>query len=154
MPNTYVAVDVETTGLDPVRDSIIEIAAITYVGHDVVEEFVTLVDPQREIPGFISGLTGITDEMVVGMPTISQLRSRLRTTLADNIIVGHNVDFDMGFLRAAMVGQGNHRIDTLALAPILIPEAGRYGLEPLARLPESARRRKLAPGRQRRHPDD
>ncbi len=133
MPNTYVAVDVETTGLDPVRDSIIEIAAITYVGHDVVEEFVTLVDPQREIPGFISSLTGITDEMVVGMPTISQLRSRLRTTLADNIIVGHNVDFDMGFLRAAMVGQGNHRIDTLALAPILIPEAGRYGLEPLAR---------------------
>ena len=132
MATTYVAVDVETTGLDPSRDAIIEIAAITFRDAAIVEEFDSLVNPLVDIPPFITQLTSITDEMVADAPTMHTLRPRLRTKLGDNVLVGHNVEFDLGFLREARLAFGNRRIDTLTLASILVPEAGRYGLSALA----------------------
>jgi DNA polymerase-3 subunit epsilon/ATP-dependent DNA helicase DinG len=132
MARTYVAVDVETTGLDSVRDEIIEVAAITFEGADITDEFVSLVNPRTDIPPFISKLTGITDAMVTEAPVMSSLRATLKRKLADHVIVGHNVEFDLSFLRANQLGYGNHRLDTVTLATILVPEAGRYGLEALA----------------------
>ncbi|MCA9936964.1 MAG: DEAD/DEAH box helicase, partial [Anaerolineales bacterium] len=78
-------------------------------------------------------LTGITQAMVDDAPSMFTLRSRLRPLLADHIIVGHNVDFDLGFLNAERLGIGNHRLDTITLASILVPESGRYSLDALAR---------------------
>lgn len=141
MPTTYVAIDVETTGLDPERDAIIEVAAITFQGHDILDEFSSLANPQRDIPGFITQLTGISQAMADDAPSMFTLRSRLRTIIGDNAIVGHNVDFDLGFLTAERLGVGNHRIDTVTLASILFPEAGRFSLDALARhlnLPDAA----------------
>ena len=132
MTTTYVAVDVETTGLDPSRDMIIEVAAITFRGADILDEFDSLVNPLVDIPPFISQLTSITDEMVANAPTIHTLRPALKRKLGDNVLVGHNVDFDLGFLREARLGFGNRRIDTLTLASILVPEAGRFSLSALA----------------------
>lgn len=140
MSTTYVVVDVETTGLDPTRDAIIEVAAITFCEGEIVNEFTSLVNPGREVPAYITQLTGITQAMVEDAPSMFTLRSRLRSILADHVLVGHNVDFDLGFLRAERLAIGNHRLDTLTLAAILLPEAGRYGLEALAlylKLPES-----------------
>ena len=132
MSTTFVAVDLETTGLDPGRDAIIEVAAITFREADVLDEFTSLVNPLREIPPFITQLTSITDEMVAEAPTLDALRPALRNRLADHVIVGHNVEFDLGFLREARLGFGNRRMDTLTLASILVPESGRYGLGALA----------------------
>lgn len=99
MTTTYVAIDLETTGLDPTRDAIIEVAVVTFRGNDIIDEFAALVNPLRDIPPYVSQLTGITDAMVADAPSLFSLRSRLRSKLADHVIVGHNVEFDLGFLR-------------------------------------------------------
>ncbi|WP_420641356.1 helicase C-terminal domain-containing protein [Candidatus Leptofilum sp.] len=128
---TYVAIDVETTGLDPKTDSIIEVAAITFRGNDILDEYSSLVNPHREVPPFITQLTGITQAMVDEAPTMFTLRSHLRPKLRDHVLVGHNVGFDLGFLEAERLGVGNHRLDTVTLASILFPDAGRFNLESL-----------------------
>ena len=115
MTTTFVAVDVETTGLDPSRDEIIEVAAITFRGADIIDEFDTLINPLGEIPPYITQLTSITNEMVAGAPSLHTVRPILRSKLAENVLVGHNVDFDLGFLREARLGIGNRRIDTVTL---------------------------------------
>lgn len=132
MATTYVAVDLETTGLDPEREAIIEVAAITFRGNDIIDSFSSLVDPAREVPSYITQLTGITSAMVADAPSIFSLRSRLKSQLADHILVGHNIEFDLGFLRQERIGYGNPRIDTVTLASILAPEAGRFSLGALA----------------------
>ena len=132
MTTTYVAIDLETTGLDPARDAIIEVAAVTFRDNEIVDEFAALVNPLRDIPPYVSQLTGITDAMVADAPTLFSLRSRLKSKLADHVIVGHNVQFDLGFLREAGLGIGNPRLDTITLASILVPEAGRFNLGALA----------------------
>ncbi len=132
MMNNYVAVDVETTGLNPSKDAIIEVAAITFSGHDIIDEFSSLVYPQRDIPAEITRLTGITQAMVEDAPAMFQVRSQLRPVLSNHVLVGHNVDFDLAFLQEERLGIGNHRIDTVTLASILVPEAGRFGLNALA----------------------
>ncbi len=132
MTTTYVAIDLETTGLDPTRDAIIEVAVVAFRGNDIIDEFAALVNPLRDIPPYVSQLTGITDAMVADAPSLFSLRSRLRSKLADHVIVGHNVEFDLGFLREAGLAIGSPRIDTITLASILVPEAGRYSLGALA----------------------
>ena len=131
MPNTYVAIDVETTGLNPSNDRIIEVAAITFRENAILDEYSSLVYPAQEIPAFITKLTGITQDMVEDAPSMFNVRSMLRPKLGDHILVGHNVDFDLSFLREERLGVGNHRVDTMVLASILVPEAGRYNLEHL-----------------------
>ena len=132
MMNDYVAIDIETTGLDPSRDAIIEVAAITFRGNDILDEYSTLVYPQRDIPVEITRLTGISQAMVEDAPGMYQVRSQLRPILSNHILVGHNVDFDLSFLQEERLAVGNPRIDTVTLASILVPEAGRFGLNALA----------------------
>ena len=132
MTTTYVAIDLETTGLDPTRDAIIEVGVVTFRGNVIVDEFESLVNPLRDIPPFVSQLTGITEAMVADAPSLYSLRARLKSKLADHVIVGHNVEFDLGFLRESSLGIGNPRIDTVTLASILVPEAGRFNLGALA----------------------
>jgi ATP-dependent DNA helicase DinG len=133
MSITYVAIDVETTGLDAGKDDIIEVAAITFRGADILDEFSSLINPRQNIPPFITKLTGITQAMVDDAPSMFTLRSRLRSVFGDHVLIGHNVEFDLGFLREERLGLGNHRLDTVTLATILFPDAGRFGLESLAR---------------------
>ncbi len=133
MSTTFVAVDVETTGFSPERDAIIEVGVIVFRDNDILEEFASLVNPERAVPPEITRLTGITQAMVDDAPSMFTLRSRLRPLLANHVIIGHNVDFDLGFLNAERLGIGNHRLDTITLASILVPESGRYSLDALAR---------------------
>lgn len=141
MSTTFVAIDIETTGLDANRDVIIEVAAITFRETDILDEFTMLVNPQRDVPPFITQLTGIDQAMVDDAPTMATVRPQLRAALGDHVIIGHNVEFDLGFLHAERVGLGNHRLDTVTLASILFPQAGRFSLESLVRflgLPDPA----------------
>lgn len=151
MSLTYVFIDLETTGLDPRRDAILEIAAIVWRDGQVVEAFSSLVNPNRPVPAEITQLTGITEEMAAAAPALFSLRSQWRALLGQHVLVGHNVDFDLGFLQEENLAYGNHRLDTLTLASILWPRAGRYSLASLAhylQLPTGRRHRALDDARQ------
>ena len=128
MERRYAFLDIETTGLNSERDEIIEVAVVIWSDGNIEEVFGSFVNPNRPIPPEITRLTDIDDEKVQFSPTISQIRVQLRNLLDDCVIVGHNIDFDLGFLREQMIALGNHRIDTLTLASILLPQLGRYDL--------------------------
>lgn len=128
MDDTYVFLDLETTGLDGRRDAIIEVALIVWRDGVVVDAWSSLINPQREIPPEITRITGIDGRLVADAPTLAAVRGRIRRLLGDHVLVGHNVDFDLEFLRAEQLAYGNHRLDTLTLASILLPRLGRYDL--------------------------
>lgn len=135
-PNEYVVFDLETTGLDPKNDSIIEIAAIKVQNNAVVDTFETLVNPGKPISHFISDLTGITNEMVTGAPTLEEVLPSFLQFAGDFVVVGHNVNFDINFIYDACLRIGcasftNDYVDTLRLSRLLCPEAAHHRLEDL-----------------------
>jgi len=128
-----VAIDVETTGLDSDRDVIIEIGAVKFTGRRVEDEWSTLINPGRPIPQQITQLTGITNDMVRNAPTIKSVVHELSEFVGDNPVLGHNVRFDLAFLRKAQALGFNDVIDTYELAAVLMPSAHRYGLGSLGK---------------------
>jgi DNA polymerase III epsilon subunit-like protein len=102
----YVVVDVETTGAGVSRGHrVTEIAAVRLNGAcEVLEEFCTLVDPERHIPGFISRLTNITNDMVAGAPRFRDIAGEVRRLLAGAVFVAHNAGFDLGFVSGELSG--------------------------------------------------
>ena len=98
-----VALDLETTGLDPSRDTIIEIGAVRFQGDRVLDRFVTLVNPQRSIPLRITQITGIRNADVANAPVLAAVLPELLAFVTSDVaaIVAHNAGFDLGFLRAA-----------------------------------------------------
>jgi DNA polymerase-3 subunit epsilon/ATP-dependent DNA helicase DinG len=125
---SFVAIDIETTGLDPERDAIIEIGAVRFTERRVENEWSTLVNPGRHIPDFISGLTGIDDAMVRQAPKLREVAQELEAFVGDAPVIGHNVRFDLAFLGKAGMLRGNLVIDTYELAAVLLPSAPRYNL--------------------------
>jgi ATP-dependent DNA helicase DinG len=125
---SIVALDLETTGLDPQKDAIIEIGAVRFVGNRIEDEFSMLINPGRHIPEFITGLTGISDDMVRKAPRILEVVDELRAFLKGTPILGHNIQFDLSFLRKFNVIVLNDIIDTYELASVLMPSASRYNL--------------------------
>jgi DNA polymerase-3 subunit epsilon/ATP-dependent DNA helicase DinG len=133
MPS-IVALDLETTGLDPKTDAIIEIGMIRFNNRRVEDEWSTLVNPQRPISEFISNLTGITDAMVRDAPTVQEVLYDVEDFVCDLPILGHNIKFDHSFLRKHGLFEYNDLLDTYDLASVLIPNAGRYNLGALGQL--------------------
>jgi ATP-dependent DNA helicase DinG len=129
-----VALDIETTGLDPKQDSIIEIGAVRFNGRRVEEEWNSLIDPGRAIPPFITQLTGINNQMVAHAPPVSDISAQLADFVGEAPIVGHNISFDLSFLRRHKLFSYNDAIDTYEMASVLLPNANRYGLGALSRL--------------------
>jgi len=132
MSRIYVALDLETTGLRPEHDAIIEVGAVKFRENEVLETWSSLVNPQRPIPHKITQLTGITQAEVNQAPTLSSVISPLRSFVKDYPIVGHNVPFDLRFLKRHDLFLDNPAIDTFELASILLPHAARYSLGILA----------------------
>ena len=126
--SSIVAIDIETTGLDEDREAIIEVAAVRFKGHRIEDEFSTLINPNRHIPDFITGLTGIDDAMVRQAPRLREISHELEAFVGDCPILGHNTKFDIGFLRKAGLFQFNQTLDTYELASVLMPSASRYNL--------------------------
>jgi DNA polymerase-3 subunit epsilon/ATP-dependent DNA helicase DinG len=125
---SIVALDLETTGLDPQTDAILEIGARRFDGNRVEDEFSTLINPGRHIPDFVSGLTGISDEMVRQAPPIRDVLDGLAAFIGDSPILGHNIQFDLSFFKKYKLFELNERLDTYELAAVLLPSANRYNL--------------------------
>jgi ATP-dependent DNA helicase DinG len=125
---SFVAIDIETTGLDAARDAIIEIGALRFSERRVENEWSSLVNPARHIPEFITGLTGIDDAMVRQAPGVRDIVHELETFVGDAVVIGHNIRFDLAFLQKTGILRGNPVIDTYELAAVLMPSAPRYNL--------------------------
>lgn len=97
-PDKYIVLDLETTGLSPEYDSIIEIGALKVQNSEITETYQQLINPGFAISEFIQNLTGITNEMLVSQPSISEVLPDVEGFVENNIIVGHNVNFDINFL--------------------------------------------------------
>jgi len=122
---TFCVVDLETTGGSPAACGITEVGATKLRGGECLGTFQTLVNPGLPIPPQITVLTGITQAMVLPAPTIDEVLPALLEFIGGAVIVGHNVRFDLGFLRAALERSerprlGNQSIDTYALARRLV----------------------------------
>jgi DNA polymerase-3 subunit epsilon/ATP-dependent DNA helicase DinG len=130
---SIVAIDIETTGLSPDRDVIIEIGAVKFKGHRVEDEWSSLINPGRHIPEFITGLTGISDVEVRNAPRLMDIAPDLEAFAEDAPVVGHNVRFDLSFLQRVGLFEYNDVIDTYELASVLMPTASRYNLGSLGK---------------------
>lgn len=129
---TYAAIDLETTGLDPKRDKIIEIGAIRVENGVETAQFHTMVNPHREIETRTTELTGICREMVEDAPDIGDIMAGLLDFCGNLPLLGHHVIFDYSFLKRAAVNLGlgfeREGIDTLKLCRRFMPEAERKNL--------------------------
>lgn len=136
LPDDYCVIDLETTGLDPSYDRIIELAALRVRGKQVVAQYAHLVNPGRPIDSFISMLTGITNEMVQDAPPIEDLLPEYLDFIGDDIVVGHNVPFDVNFiydnlLRISGKCFQNDHVNTVRIARKLHPDFESHTLSEL-----------------------
>jgi ATP-dependent DNA helicase DinG len=131
MRGEIVAIDLETTGLNPQYDAILEIGLVRFLNGAIIETYETLVDPQREIPANITNLTGIRQEDIIGAPKIHEVLRKVDDFIGDAPVLGHNVDFDSAFLRRQGIMPNNVLLDTYELASVLLPTAPRYNLNSL-----------------------
>ncbi|MDN5347451.1 MAG: ATP-dependent helicase DinG [Clostridia bacterium] len=133
LPATYVVFDLETTGLDPEKDHIIEIGAIKIKDGRVVEEMSSLVHLEQALPPAITRLTGIEPEMLKTAPPLKKVLDDFLGFISTYTLVSHNANFDIAFLNRAF-GRSlpNPVLDTLELARILWPRLTSYSLESLS----------------------
>ena len=134
----YVLVDIETTGLSPIKDDIIEIGAIKVQNNEKINSFSQLIKINRNLPRFITNLTGITDDMLETGNEPEQVLKEFISFVGKNTIIGHNVNFDLGFLcnkckKYLNYDLNNDYIDTLYLARKLVPNTIDHKLGTLAR---------------------
>ena len=132
LPQNYVSLDLETTGLNADRDAIIEIGALKFQGPRVLETFQTLVNPYRDIPPFVRRLTGIAQRNVNLAPPFGAVAGELRDFIGSLPVVGHNISFDLSFLAKNGLPLDNESHDTWDLASILLPYCRNYSLLALA----------------------
>ena len=128
----YVIVDIETTGGNAKNGKITEIAIYKHDGEKLIDEFVSLVNPECYIPPYITGLTGITNEMVENSPTFYQIAKQIVEICDGATFVAHNAAFDYGFIQAEFKALGfdfvKETICTVKLSRKLLPGYDSYSL--------------------------
>ena len=132
MHGDLIAFDLETTGLNPSTDEIIEVGLVRFRDGAQLEQYQSLVKPSKPIPADITHLTGIHQEDVEDAPNIAEILPDLRRFFADTPVIAHNVGFDRSFMRKHDLLEQNDAIDTFELAAIVMPSAPRYSLGSLA----------------------
>jgi DNA polymerase-3 subunit epsilon/ATP-dependent DNA helicase DinG len=132
MRGDLVALDLESTGLDIETSAIIEIGAVRFRDGIILDEFKTFVDPERELPVETTFITGIQESDLRGAPSMQRVRPLLERFIGDAPIVAHKADFDVAFLRKKGFNGANLVLDTLEIAPIILPTLSSYGLSNLA----------------------
>ena len=144
----YAILDIETTGGKYNEEGITEIAVYKYDGHKVVDKFISLVNPEREIQPFVVNLTGINSNMLKTAPKFFEVARRIVEITEDCIIVAHNAQFDYRILRTEFTRLGfefkRKTLCTVELSKQLIPDQNSYSLGKLARslgIPVSDRHR-------------
>ena len=129
---TYCVFDLETTGLSYRTEKITEIGIMKIKGGEVIDTFSCFVNPEKHIPEKVTEVTNITDDMVKDAETIEQVLPKVLEFFGDSVLVAHNADFDIGFLKhnAKILGHelNNTYLDTLKLAKMLFPNYKKYKL--------------------------
>ncbi|MEX2157797.1 MAG: helicase C-terminal domain-containing protein [Dehalococcoidia bacterium] len=133
MPRSYVALDLETTGLDPDRDAIMEVGAVRFDVDGGCETFSTFVDPRQPISYRIERLTNICDADVAGAPLFANVAPDLEAFIGDRPIIGQNIAFDLKFLERGGVRPPAPSYDTQELASLLLPGLPEQNLRSIAR---------------------
>ncbi len=135
-PLSYIVLDLETTGLDPSVDAIIEIGGITVRAGRILDRYRTFVRPEpfRSLSPFVKNLTGITDQDIQNAPAFREILPSLRDFIGGHTIVGHNINFDLNFLYDrifSLTGEtlDNPYLDTRKLAKKVVPGLPHYSLE-------------------------
>ncbi len=133
----YTIIDIESNGAGFRKESIIEIAIFKYDGHEITDQFISLVNPESEITWFVQKLTKITSKMVKTAPKFHEIAKRIIEITEGTTLVGHNIDFDYRMLRQSFKRLGYdfkiNTLDTIPLAKKLIPEAESYSLGKLVK---------------------
>lgn len=133
----YSVIDIESNGAGFRKENIIEIAIYKYDGHEIVDQFITLVNPESEITPFVQRLTNISQKMVKSAPRFHEIAKRIVEITQNTTLVGHNIEFDYRMLRQEFKRLGYefkiNTIDTIPLAKKLIPEAESYSLGKLVK---------------------
>ena len=133
----FVAIDLETTGLDPYKESIIEISAVKFEHGAKTSVFSYLLDPQKKISPFIEDLTGISNDMVSGKPLFGDVIDEFIEFIGDLPIVGHNIGFDINFIKIHSSSdidlEINHQVcDTYLLSKIVLFSNSQFSLEAIS----------------------
>ena len=128
--SVFVVIDCETTGLSPSENAITEIAAIKISAGQVLGTFHSLINPEQQLPSRIAKLTGLNNEQLKKCPKIEQVIPSLLEFVGNEILVGHNIKFDLGFINASLQRCNyepldNRFLDTLSLAKKIIPNEVR-----------------------------
>lgn len=133
----YIALDLETTGLSPKHDRIIEIGAVKVVNNQITELYSTFVNPNMAIPPRIQELTGITTEMTTEGANSEQAVEQLMEFCGDDPLLGHNIMFDFSFIKHKAVNMGRtferNGMDTLMIARRVLHKLESRKLEALCR---------------------
>ena len=155
-PKDYCVIDIETTGLDPKYDEIIEVSALKIRDNKVIEKYTSLVKPEQRIivygeeidsfieegrrvkyiDDFIAELTGITNQMLHDAPSIDEVLTSFNKFIGNDILIGHNINFDINFLYDNCINNMkepliNNFIDTLRLSRKVLPELKHHRLDDL-----------------------
>jgi exodeoxyribonuclease X len=119
----FAVVDVETTGFDPGRDAVVEVACVRLRGFREIDAFATLVNPERPIPATASAVHHLTDADVAGAPRFAEVERELARRCAGAVIVAHNAPFDLSFLPVLAAGPS---LCSMRFAKRAFPEAPNY----------------------------
>ena len=136
--DSYVVVDIETTGLSPSGDRIIEVAAVRVENGAAVQTFQSLINPQFEINGFISELTGITNEMLSNAPLAEEILPAFAGFVGNGVVVAHNANFDVNFIYdncIRVLGSFfvNDFVDTMRVSRRMFRQHARHTLSDLTK---------------------
>lgn len=133
LKDTYIVLDIETTGLRLTKDKIIEIGAVKIKNSTIVEHFSTLVNPEIEIPEVITEITGIRNEDVYNAPTFEMIKDEFLDFIKDYPLVAHNSPFDVPIIKNEFKRVGieikNKSIDTLLMSRVLLTKIKQFGLK-------------------------
>jgi len=132
LDQSYVVLDIETTGLNAKLDKIIEVAAVRLVDNNVVDTFHSMINPEIDIPYEITKLTGITNEMVANAPKTTEVMKLFSEFLQEDCLVAHNAPFDLAFIREqfSIIGRNisNPIVDTLLLSREMLKNLKKHNL--------------------------
>jgi len=132
----YCVLDLETTGISHFTEKITEVGIIKIKNGEVIDTFETFVNPEKPIPEEVVEITHITDDMVKDAETIDKVIPKIIEFIGDSVLVAHNADFDIGYLKYNFEKYGykldNSYIDTLRLSKAVFPELKKYKLGVIA----------------------
>lgn len=131
----YCVLDLETTGLSPQNDMIIEVGILKVRGGQVIDKYAQLINPEKEISYFITRLTGINNQMVQYMPPIYAIKYEVLDFIGNDIIIGHNTAFDLSFIAHHFdIDLENEYMDTVQLSRKVYPKMKHHRLSDMVEL--------------------